>query len=268
MKKLNTVLAMGIALSSLSHAGGDILPTFYEEEEVYIAVEEYVEPVEEYIEEAYVEPEEVYIEEEYVEPVEEYIAPEPVYIAPTPLPAPLPVPVPLANITANGLYVGLGLTAAQYKPNCNCPTSNSRDRTAGVMGKVGYDFNQYIGVEARGIRTNWKAQEGGKIKHAGVFVKPMYPVTNDLNVYALAGYAKTTTQGSLPRVNAKTFAWGTGVEYDLFSDTAKNGRYARDFDGQGDQEGGFGLFTEYERLVQKSGSPDLDTVSFGITYDF
>jgi hypothetical protein len=97
----------------------------------------------------------------------------------------------------------------------------------------------------------------------------MYPVSNDFNLYGLAGYAKTKTAGvTRRRVDAETFAWGGGLEYDLGSDTAKNGRYSRVFDGYGDQEHGWGLFADYERLVQKSGSPDLDTVSAGITYDF
>jgi len=97
----------------------------------------------------------------------------------------------------------------------------------------------------------------------------MYPISNDVNVYALGGYAKTTTDGDgRQRVDSNSFAWGAGLEYDLGSDTAKEGRYDRAFDGYGDQESGFGLFADYERLIQKSGSPDLDTINVGVTYDF
>jgi len=230
MKKLNSVLIAAVAVSSVVYAGGDIIP------------------------------------------VEEYIAPVEVYVPPVVVPQPTPVPVPVKrvkNITPLGLYVGLGLTAARYDPKCTCTTDTKGDvdNTYGLIGRLGYDFNQYVGVEARGIRTNWNSN-GGKIKHYGAFIKPMYPVSNDFNVYGLVGYAKTETQGMKRRVNADTFAWGTGVEYDLAKDVAKEGRYSRDFDGYGDQEGGWGLFADYERLVQKSGSPDLDTVNFGVTYDF
>lgn len=184
--------------------------------------------------------------------------------------APVVVPiVPPKDIDVNGLYVALGLTAARFDPNCTCANGSAApsDKTVGLIGRVGYDVNQYVGVEARGIQTNWKS-DGGKIKHIGAFLKPMYPVSNDVNVYALGGYAKTTTQGDLRRVDAKTFAWGAGLEYDLSTDVPKEGKYDRAFDGYGDQEGGFGLFADYERLVQKSGSPDLDTINFGLTYDF
>lgn len=184
-----------------------------------------------------------------------------------PVVAPIVPPKP-QDIDVNGLYVALGLTLAQFDPRCNCNGHEaSTDKTAGVIGRVGYDFNQYVGVEARGIRTNWKAN-GGTIKHLGLFVKPMYPVSTDVNVYALGGYAKTTTPSDIRRVDANTFAWGAGLEYDLAKDVKKDGLYDRAFDGYGDQEGGFGLFADYERLVQKSGSPDFDTINFGLTYDF
>ncbi|CAA6804640.1 MAG: Unknown protein [uncultured Sulfurovum sp.] len=245
MKKIMLISISLVCMNSIVYAGGDILPTVFEEEEIILPIEPYIEP----------------IVTEVEAPV---VLPEPMVV---PEPVPIPVPI-LENLYPLGLYVGLGLTAARYDPDCGCTTDKGKvDKTAGVVARVGYDFNEYIGVEGRGIRTNWKSN-GGKIKHAGLFVKPMYPVTDDINVYGLAGYAKTTTQGSKRRVNAETFAWGAGLEYDLGSDTAKEGRYDRSFDGYGDQEGGWGLFTDYERLVQKSGSPDLDTVSVGVTYDF
>ena len=80
--------------------------------------------------------------------------------------------------------------------------------------------------------------------------------------------AKTTTQGRLQRTDAEALALGLGVEYDLSKDTPKEGRYGRAFDGKGNQEKGLGLFADYERMVVKSGAPDLDAVSAGVTYDF
>jgi len=249
MKKLNILLAATVAVSSLAYAGGDILPLELEEEEVYVPVEEYIAPVVEPIPEPIPEP--------VAKPV--VVTPQPVVVTPTPV---------VESILPLGLYVAAGLVGARYDPNCGCAGKGDTDSTAGLMGRVGYDFNEYVGLEGRGMRTNWKS-EGGKLKHAGLFLKPMYPVSNDFNLYGLAGYAKTTTEGTTRRrVDAETFAWGGGLEYDLGSDKAREGRYSRVFDGYGDQEHGWGLFADYERLVQKSGSPDLDTVSAGITYDF
>ena len=175
----------------------------------------------------------------------------------------------MKNISANGFYAGLGIAAARYKTNCSCTSSSKSgtDKTAGVMARVGYDFNQYVGLEARGIKTNWKLH-GGKVKHVGVFVKPMLPVSDAVNAYGLVGVAKTTTKGHLQKTDATGLALGAGVEVDLSADRAKEGRYNRAFDGKGDQEKGVGVFLDYERMVVKSGAPDLDAVSAGVTYDF
>jgi hypothetical protein len=164
-----------IVMSSIAYAGGDIRPiTVFEQEPVMVPMEV---------------PMEVFV------PAPIPVAP----VAPVAIPKPIaviPTPVTIKEIMPLGLYVGLGLSAARFDPNCGCKTAKGdSDKTAGFIGRVGYDFNEYIGLEARGIRTNWKSN-GGKIKHAGLFVKPMYPVSEDINVYGLAGYAKTTTQGS------------------------------------------------------------------------
>jgi len=233
MKKIILSSSSLLLMSGLAYAGGDMLSTIFEIEEVIV-------------------------------PVEGYIAPVPKVVA---VPVTKPVPV-VNNILPLGLYVAVGVTAARYDPNCACPIKGKADKTAGLIGRIGYDFNQFFGVEARVIKTRWSS-EGGDLEHYGIFLKPMYPVTNNINIYGLAGYAKTETPGVTRRkTNTEALAWGLGLEYDLGTDIPKEGRYSRTFDGHGDQEGGWGLFTDYERLVQKSGSPDFDTVNVGITYDF
>ncbi len=240
MKNIKLSIITLMTLGTLLHAGGDLsIVTPYEIEDIEMA------------EEAYVEPEAPVVAPEPI--------PEPVVAAPTP---------PLGDVNPSGFYAGLGISTARYKTNC--PGSCSKggtDDTAGVMARVGYDFNKYIGIEARGIRTNWKA-DGGKVKHAGLFVKPMLPIGDATNVYGLVGVAKTTTQGSLQRTNAEAVALGLGVEVDLSKDTPKEGRYGRPFDGKGNQEKGLGVFADYERMVVKAGAPDLDALSAGVTYDF
>jgi len=265
MKNLNITLLGLVVTGSFLYGGGTFVEPIYETEDITIAeeavVEEYPEIVEEYIPET--------IEEEYIPEVIEEVQ-EVAIIEERSLP--LPPPLPVKDIQTNGLYAGIGISSARFKTKCQnvgttvCSRSGS-DKATGLMARVGYDVNKYVGVEARGIRTNWKAN-GGKVKHVGVFVKPMVPVGDSANVYGLVGVAKTTTQGNLQRVSSKNFAWGAGVEYDVSGDQAKEGRYSREFDGHGDQEKGLGVFADYERLIQKSGSPDLDTVNVGVTYDF
>jgi OOP family OmpA-OmpF porin len=170
--------------------------------------------------------------------------------------------------SVSAIYAGLGIVAARYDTNCGgCSKKAGIDKTAGLMARVGYDFNKYVGVEARGMMSKI-SDDGGTVKHLGVFVKPMYPVTDELNTYGLVGLAKTTTQGALRRTDVTGLAMGVGVEYDLSDDKKKDAKYDREFDGMADQERGLGLFADYERLYYKSGSPDLDALSVGVTYDF
>jgi len=254
MKNIKLSLITLMALGTLANAGGDFSPvTYYETEDLSVAEEVYVEPV--------------YMEPEIVEEV--YMTPEPEIVETAiVIPPKVVAPLPLKNIRPNGFYAGIGIAAAQYKTNCSTAClGGGTDKTAGVMARIGYDFNKYIGIEARGIRTNWKS-DGGKVKHGGIFLKPMLPVGDVTNIYGLVGLAKTKTEGGLQTTNAKTLALGAGVEVDLSVDQAKEGRYGRAFDGQGDQEKGVGVFLDYERMVVKAGSPDLDALSAGVTYDF
>ncbi len=50
---------------------------------------------------------------------------------------------------------------------------------------AGYNFNQYIGVEAR------YAGLTDCLENTAIYVKPMYPI-GDATVYGLLGYGETT----------------------------------------------------------------------------
>ena len=191
----------------------------------------------------------------------------PVVVPVEPIPAVSPVPV----------YLGLGLVYGRYS-GCNTPGCNYEDVTYGALLRLGYEWNQYIGVEARLLATFWGADSlgGEKLQHLGIYAKPMYPISEDFNVYGLLGYGwtktKTELRGSLlPKLNESGFSAGAGLEYDLSDkddDLIDDGVYDREFDGQADQEKGWGLFVDYQRLLIKSDVPDLDVVSAGVTYDF
>lgn len=137
-------------------------------------------------------------------------------------------------------YAGAGLVAGQAK------ASDCEDKTYGIMAKIGYDFSEYLGVEARGFQTNWD-YEGGKLKHLGAFLKPMYPINEEITLYGLAGYAKTS-MGTKRSFSDTGLAYGVGIDYALNED--------------------FGLFVDYERLLHDAGVYDLDALSFGVSYGF
>jgi len=175
------------------------------------------------------------------------------------------------------VYIGLGLVWGKYDGTCGVrPDCPYEDVTYGAILRAGYEWNQYIGLEARALSTFWKDDPlgGQKLQHYGLFVKPTYPVSEDFNMYGLLGYGvtKTKTGGNknLLELDDKGFSAGAGLEYDFSSkdDKDEDTRYDREFDGQADLERGWGLFVDYQRLLIKSDVPDLDVVSGGITYDF
>jgi OOP family OmpA-OmpF porin len=250
MKNIKLSIITLVTLSNIVYAGGDISPvTSYETNDVAMATEAY--------------------EEAIVAPVEEPVYVEPIPIKPKPIkesPSPTIKPITKSS-AANGGYAGLGITGVKYSSACKCSIGGGSEENIAAIGRVGYDFNQYIGLEARGM-TTVSGDGGADVEHMGLFIKPMLPVGDATNIYALIGAAKTTTTGSLQNVDAESLALGGGVEFDISADTPKEGRYSRSFDGQGDQERGVGLFIDYERLIVKKDAPDLDTISAGVTYDF
>ncbi len=249
MNRIQLSMMLLLTSATFSYAGGDISPiTVYESDDVVMATEAYEESIPMVVEAPKV------VEPKPVEVVKER---PPVAVVPT-----------QEGHGANGFYVGLGITGVRYESACDCSNGGGSEDNIALVGRVGYDFNRYIGLEARGMSTV-SGDGGADVDHIGLFVKPMYPLTDATNVYALIGAAKTKSTGDLQNVDAESLALGGGLEFDLSKDNEpKEQRYSRAFDGQGDQEKGVGLFIDYEKLVVKSDSPDFDTISAGVTYDF
>jgi len=194
-------------------------------------------------------------------------------------PAKAPVkPIP-ALASPSPYYIGAGLVWGAFHGVCGVdPDCTYEDVTYGAMVRGGYEYNQYFGIEARALKTWWEADAlgGEKLQHIGIFAKPMYPVSEDFNLYGLLGYGWTKTDvvasgTALEEIDESGFSAGIGIEYDLsdkeddFDDTLA---YDRAFDGQADQEQGWGVFVDYQYLLLKSDVPDLYVISAGLTYDF
>ena len=181
---------------------------------------------------------------------------------------------------ASPWYVGAGLVQVDFlKDPCSPfdPTCKYEDVTNGLMIRGGYDFNPYFGIEARAARTFWdKGPFGGvPIEHAGIFLKPQYPMTERSNLYGLLGVGYTKNRGNGARLayfdNDTGFSAGLGIEFDLSDaqgDFLEDVVYDRKFDGYADQGKGWMLFVDYQRLLIKAGAPDIDMFSLGLRYDF
>jgi len=109
----------------------------------------------------------------------------------------------------------------------------------GYMLQAGYQFNQYIAVEGRywnaGTSVDGSRSEGyiggpqeftdswsdecGDMTAWGIYVKPMYPVTEAINIYALLGYGNTSIDDEryadgVELIDKSGFQWGIGASYE------------------------------------------------------
>ncbi len=183
-------------------------------------------------------------------------------------PAVVPV-VPIVNV--NPLYVGLGLLWSGASINCPCDNSSRKKNTSyGVMGRIGYDFNQYIGIEARAFKASID-KNFAETTHYGVYLKPQYHITDKFNVYGLIGYGQTKIDFDCPTMDTydeSGVSLGLGFEYDMSADETVVA--SRAFDGQGDQEKGWGIWVDYQNLLHNEGPNKIkaNIVTAGVTYDF
>lgn len=189
----------------------------------------------------------------YVAPVEAAVVPIPVDINPLPI------------------YVGLGLVAAGVSKDCPCSDDRLKDTTYGLLVRTGWDFNQYVGIEARYLKASME-KDFSTTTHYGLYIKPQYHITSQTNIYGLLGYGRTDVEGCGFNDGTLTkdgFSYGVGFEYDFSSDD-NLGQYSRDFDGQGDQEKGWGMWVDFQNFMYNEGlyNTHSNVITAGITYDF
>lgn len=186
-------------------------------------------------------------------------------------------PQPIVNQkTPSPVYIGLGAIWGRYNGSCGEATNcEYEDATYGALIRAGVDINQYFGLEARILGTflDVDIHGGEALRHIGFFAKPMLPIGTNINLYGLIGYAWTQTEAGkyLTTIDDEGLSIGVGVEVDFSNmeeDREENTEYVGGFDGQGDQEQGWGMFVDYQRLLIKPDVPEMDVVSAGVTYDF
>ncbi len=174
---------------------------------------------------------------------------------------PIAVPPSISSIPL-GLYLGGGFTYS--KAECKCSPldlangiryrPSFKPTTKGINLKLGYDYNEFIGLEAKYIYTPW-GDKDRTIKHYGLYLKPKYALTDNIDIYALLGYGKTECETL--KDSQKGFAWGVGANY----------HFKKDINGKNN---GLGVYLEYLRPLKKTGNKDIkiDMVQGGIQYNW
>lgn len=130
----------------------------------------------------------------------------------------------MASESQNGFYVGLGLSAAAVtNDSLNLFSDETgQERMIDVTLQAGYTFNTYVSLEARYSKSVAKMDTIER-EVWGVYVKPQYPVSDAVNVYALLGYGgmNLNPEDTLPvDLSDEGFQWGLGASYDITDNIA------------------------------------------------
>jgi len=161
------------------------------------------------------------------------------------------------DVKYDGFYAGTALNHMQV----------SEARTVNGYGVTlvgGYYFNQFIGVEARYMRTLLDLDIDSSrpivttndvLENVGLYIKPMYSITTGLALYGLAGYGLSTYNTKSRDYSESGLQWGLGAKYELAN--------------------GLGLFVDYLDIYNDNNFDGLrvsdvqfNATSVGATYTF
>ena len=164
-----------------------------------------------------------------------------------------PVVAPVAD---RGFYIGAAYGVMGIDLADTFDTSHDA-----FMFQAGYKINPYVAVEGRywsgssDDYTDSGTTYSAEVDAWGIYVKPMYPVTDAFDVYALLGYGDTdpssNQDSSWPTYDTDGFQWGLGASYDINRN--------------------FAVFVDYTYLYDDTQDGDdmtIDSWNFGVTYKF
>jgi len=190
----------------------------------------------------------------------------------------------------SGFYVGLAYGYADISDDyigsngqAGTPllsSGNHEDNFNTYMLQAGYKFNPYLAVEGRywdsvgdGDWTDRYTFSDNSVVNSsgpcsdfsawGIYVKPMYPVTEAFDVYALLGYGNVnlnTDDRSFLDMDEDGFQWGLGASYELTDNLAVFADYV---DLYNDNSA-----TITNGLYSETHDYSINTVNVGLTYKF
>jgi len=139
----------------------------------------------------------------------------------------VPVAEEYPAVDNNALYIGAGY--AYFKQSNDDIVYRGVNKieleTDSILLQAGYQYNEYLAFEGRYWFGVGDISQSGGMKPGdrsgdydawALYVKPMYPVTEHLDVYALLGYAETDVEyddGSF--WDTEGFSWGVGAQYEV-----------------------------------------------------
>jgi opacity protein-like surface antigen len=183
-------------------------------------------------------------------------------------------------VSDSGFYLGLGYGNTghnrDYTVNSNLQKNAFDKNLDAVLFQAGYKINSYFAVEGRywlglddTIINDRKTIVNCNLDTWAVYLKPMYPVTEKFDVYALLGYGKAQydldTTNIAPITTFKDaydgFSWGLGATYNFTNNISVFVDYVN-------------IYDDDRNLIHPINGSDInldeaiDMWSIGITYKF
>ena len=188
--------------------------------------------------------------------------------------------VPVAEespvVDNSAFYVGVGYGYfKQSNDDIVYPGISSIElETDSIMLQAGYQYNAYLSFEGRYWFGVGDVSQSGGMKpgdYSGdydawaLYVKPMYPVTESFDVYALLGYAETDVEyddGSF--WDTEGFSWGVGAQYKVTQEVVVFADYI-----SLSTHDSFDIIAPNGAIVENvDADVDLYMVNVGISYKF
>ncbi|SFZ98060.1 putative outer membrane protein A [hydrothermal vent metagenome] len=196
--------------------------------------------------------------------------------------APVEEPVVVVEpvVTDAGFYLGLGYSFINSDIDFKNELSNTHSLGAdysAVMFQAGYKFNQYVAVEGRywlGVADEGFSNvfnDGDTFDTDatawGIYVKPMYPVTENFDIYGLLGYGSSTIGGvntgtKIVDLDSDGLSWGVGAAYSFTDNVSVFLDYVAFTDDTLTDNAFTGLFNDSKY------DQSFETINFGVTYKF
>jgi predicted porin len=149
----------------------------------------------------------------------------------------------------SGFYLGLAYSATSIDIDGVDTINIGGDEDADAfLVQLGYKFNSYFALEGR----YWNGDND--FDAWGLYAKPMYPVTDAFDVYALLGYGNAGAAHSGVDFDNSEFQWGLGAAYSFTDHFAVFFDYVELADGDN-----IGIYTN---------DWSVDNWNFGFTYQF
>lgn len=159
---------------------------------------------------------------------------------------------------ANGLYVGIAYSHMSHDLDYKDSGTNVELDYHSIMINLGYKFNPYIAIEGRyngSFDDNDMDDytENSDVTAWSFFVKPMYPLAPEMDIYGLLGYSQTeaNNDSKATSVDEGSFSWGAGGSYAMTED--------------------FSLFAEYTQFYNDTLNGFdhvIDSFNIGVFYTF